>query len=68
MESVTLSSKYQIVIPKKVRENLHLLPGVKFQMICIDGRIEIIPIQPMHRMRGFLKGLNSSFDRDKTER
>ncbi len=68
MEAVILSPKYQIVIPKKIRERLQLVPGVKLQVISFDDRIEIVPVRPMHEMKGFLKGLNSEFKRDEADR
>ena len=68
METVTLSSKYQLVIPRRIREKLGLKPGVKFQVISIDDRIELIPVQPMSSMRGFLKGFDPSFEREREDR
>ncbi len=68
MEAVTLSPKYQVVIPKKVREHLRLQPGVKLQVISFNDRIKMIPIRSMPDMRGFLKGLNSEFERDEDDR
>jgi len=47
---------------------LKLLPGVKFQVISFDDRIEMIPIRPISEMRGFLKGLNPDFERDEDDR
>ena len=64
METVTLSPKYQVVIPKDIRERLNLAPGQKIQAILFEGRIELIPIRPMREMRGFLKGINTSVDRE----
>ena len=68
MEAVTLSPKYQVVIPKKIRDRLRLLPGVKLQVISFDDRIEMVPIRPMSEMKGFLKGLNPEFERDEDDR
>jgi AbrB family looped-hinge helix DNA binding protein len=68
METVTLSSKYQLVIPRRIREKLGLKPGVKFQVISIDDRIELIPVQPMSEMRGFLKGFDPTFEREREDR
>jgi len=65
MEAVTISPKYQIVIPRSVRERINLQPGEKLQVISFDDRIELIPIRPMSEMKGFLKGLDASFERDK---
>lgn len=64
MNSVTISPKYQIVIPKKIRELLHLIPGQKVQAIPYEDRVEIIPERKISDMRGFLKGIDVSFERE----
>ena len=64
MESVTVSPKYQVVIPKKAREELGLKPGQKVQVIVFDGRIELIPIMPIEKARGFLEGIGSDIERE----
>ncbi len=63
MQTVTLSPKYQVVIPKTIRETLHLRPGQKMQVIEYEGRIEIIPDRDIKELRGFLKGINTEFER-----
>jgi AbrB family looped-hinge helix DNA binding protein len=65
MHTVTVSPKYQIVIPKKVREALHLRPGQKMQVIEYAGRVELIPERDIKELRGFLKGINTEFTREK---
>ncbi|VAW75425.1 hypothetical protein MNBD_GAMMA15-524 [hydrothermal vent metagenome] len=65
MTSVTVSPKYQVVIPKSVREAMGIVSGQKIQVLTYQNRIELIPIQPMKKMRGFLKGINTSVNRDK---
>ena len=65
MPSVTVSPEYQIVIPKSVRESMGIVSGQKIQVLTYQNRIELIPIQPMKNMRGFLKGINTSVKRDK---
>lgn len=64
MNTVTLSPKYQIVIPKAIREQLQLNPGQKIEVIAHDGRIELIPVKPLKAMRGFLEGIDTSVDRE----
>lgn len=64
MEAVKISPKYQVVIPKKIRESLHLKPGQKMQVIEYGNRIEMIPARSIAEMRGFLKGINTEFDRE----
>ena len=65
MTAVTVSPKYQVVIPKEVRESLEIYPGQKIQVLTYQNRIELIPIKPMKKMRGFLKGINTKVTRDK---
>jgi len=65
MTTVTVSPKYQVVIPKSVRESMGIISGQKIQILTYQNRIELIPIQPMKKMRGFLKGINTSVKRDK---
>ncbi len=64
MQTVTVSPKYQVVIPKTVRESLQLRPGQKMQVIEYDGRIEFIPERDINELRGFLKGINTDFERE----
>ncbi len=64
MQSVTVSPKYQIVIPKNVRKALKLHPGQKMQIVEYAGRIELIPERDIKELRGFLKGINTEFKRE----
>lgn len=64
METLTISPKYQVVIPKEIRESLGLNPGQKIKAIAFANRIELIPVQPMKRMRGFLKGIDTDVPRE----
>jgi len=68
MEAVTVSPKYQVVIPRAIRERVHIRVGEKLQVVSFDDRIELVPIRPMRSMRGFLKGLDSRFVRDEDDR
>jgi len=65
METITISPKYQIVIPRMVREALGIKPGQKVQVLQYQNRIEFIPLKKMKEMRGFLKGMNTTVDREK---
>ena len=65
MTTVTVSPKYQVVIPKEVRESLGIYSGQKVQVLTYQNRIELVPIKPMKKMRGFLKGINTKVARDK---
>ncbi len=64
MGTITISPKFQVVIPKAIREELGLLPGQKVQAIAYGERIELIPIRPIREMRGFLKGIDTAVDRE----
>ena len=59
----TVSPKYQVVIPKRVREQFGLSPGQQLQLIALPGRIELVPSQPAVALRGFLAG-DISFERE----
>jgi AbrB family looped-hinge helix DNA binding protein len=64
METVKISPKFQVVIPKKIRDALHLRAGQILQVIEYGDRIELIPERELSDMRGFLKGINTNFDRE----
>ena len=64
MQTVTVSPKFQVVIPKEMRESLKLTPGQKVQVLLYENRIELIPVRPIKRMRGFLKGIDTTIDRE----
>lgn len=68
MDAVTVSPKYQVVIPRAVRERTRIAPGDKFQVLSFDDRIELVRTRPMDTMRGFLRGLDSKFVRDEDDR
>jgi AbrB family looped-hinge helix DNA binding protein len=65
VDTVTISPKFQVVIPRAVREQLGLEPGQKVQALAYNNRVELIPVQPLRRMRGFLKGLDTTVARDR---
>jgi len=64
MATVTISPKFQVVIPKEIRERLGLTPGQKVQAMVLGDRIELIPVRPVQQMRGFLKGLDTNVERE----
>jgi len=64
METLTLSPKFQVVIPKAIRELLKLKPGQKIQAIVYGSRIELIPVRSINQMRGFIRGIDTTVDRE----
>ena len=64
MATVIVSPKFQVVIPKEVRESMGLVPGESLQVIQIGHRIEMIRVKGLESMKGFLKGMNTSFVRE----
>ena len=65
MEATTLSSKYQLVIPRAIRERMNLRPGQQFQVLQIGNRIELLPVESPKSARGFLKGIQTDVPREK---
>ncbi len=64
MEIVTVSPKFQIVIPRAIRERLDIKPGQKIRLLYYGGRIELIPLRPIREMRGLLKGIDTTIERE----
>lgn len=64
MTRVTVSPKFQVVIPQGVREALALTPGMKMQVIAFEDRIELIPVRPARELRGTLAGIDTDVPRD----
>lgn len=64
MQAVTVSPKFQVVIPQAVREAMGLVPGVKLQVVQFEDRIELIPLRSAKSMRGTLRGLDTTVPRD----
>jgi len=64
MDTVTVSPKYQVVIPRRIRERLKVQKGQKFHVFFFEGRIELIPAKNIKEMRGFLKGIDTEVTRE----
>ncbi len=64
MNTVTISPKFQVVIPKQIRESLKLEPGQKVQAVEYERRIELVPVRPTAEMRGFLRGIETTVERE----
>ena len=64
MQAVTVSPKFQVVIPLAVREAMGLQPGVKLQVLHFENRIELIPMRTSQSLRGSLKGIHTDVPRE----
>jgi len=62
--TVRVSPKFQVVIPKEVREAMGLRPGQRLVVFRHENRIELVPVEPMRRLRGFARGIDTSVPRD----
>jgi AbrB family looped-hinge helix DNA binding protein len=65
MSAVTVSPKYQVVIPQAVREAMGLTPGTKLQVVQYENRIEMIPVRSSKSLRGSLRGIDTAVPRDR---
>lgn len=68
MSTVTVSSKYQIVIPQEIRSALSIGPGQKISLIRVGDTVHLVPVRPIAELRGFLKGMTTEGLRDKKDR
>ncbi len=68
MDTVTISSKYQVVIPRAIREKWNVKPGQKVRFIIYGNRLEIVPVRDIKEARGFLKGMSSDIEREEEDR
>ena len=64
MQIATISPKFQVVIPRKVRQIMALYPGQKVQFVVYNNRIELIPVRPISEARGFLAGMDTTIERE----
>jgi AbrB family looped-hinge helix DNA binding protein len=64
MTTVTVSPKYQVVIPEDVRKSMGVRPGEKFQVVSYDGRVQFIPLRKMRDMKGWLSGMDTTIARE----
>ena len=64
MTTVTISPKFQVVIPQAIRNALHLKPGEKLRVLRHANRVELIPVRPVQEMRGFLKNMDTTIERE----
>ena len=64
MATVTVSPKFQVVIPREIRQSMGLRPGEKLRVFAYGDRIELVPVRKLSQMRGFLKGIDTDVPRD----
>lgn len=64
MNTVTVSPKFQVVIPLAVRAAMGLRAGEKLRVMRYEDRVELIPVRPIRKMRGFLKGMDTTIERE----
>jgi AbrB family looped-hinge helix DNA binding protein len=65
MNAVRISTKFQVTIPRRIRDSMHLIPGQKMQVVGFGNRIEFVPIRTMVELRGFVKGIDTKSLREK---
>ncbi len=68
METVTVSRKYQVVIPERLREEAHIKPGDKMVAIAKHGILQYVPVRPLSKTKGMAMGIDTEDLRDKTDR
>jgi AbrB family looped-hinge helix DNA binding protein len=68
MNDVTVSPKFQVVIPKTARESLRVKPGQKFRVLAYDNQLIFIPVRPITEARGSLKGIDTDVQREEEDR
>jgi AbrB family looped-hinge helix DNA binding protein len=67
MSEVTVSPRFQVVIPRDAREEIHIEPGQKLSVIVKGGIIHFVPVVPLHKLRGFAKGMNTEGLREEVD-
>jgi len=68
MDTVTISSKFQMVIPRAIREKWNIEPGQKVRLIVFGNHLEVVPVRDIREARGFLKGMSSEIEREEEDR
>ncbi len=68
METTTISSKYQVVIPRKIREQFNLKPGQKIAFIPYKNSLRLVIVPKIEDAYGFLEGIDTAVDREEEDR
>lgn len=68
MDAVTVSPKYQVVIPLEARRRMRVKPGQKMHVMFYDNMVVFIPVRPIKQSRGSLKGMDTRIERDEADR
>ena len=66
-ETVMVSPRYEIVIPRAIRESLSIHPGQKIQLVRYQNHIELIPVRSARELRGFLKGIDTTIEEERNQ-
>ena len=64
MATVTVSPKFQVVIPREVRAEMKLKAGDKVKVFRFRNRLELVPVRGIALMRGFLRGIDTTVERE----
>ena len=64
----TISSKYQIVIPREIREQFHLKPGQKLMFIPLDKTIRVVIVPSIEEAQGMFPGIDTTVEREEDDR
>jgi len=64
VDAIKISPKFQVVIPRRIRETMHLRPGQKLQVVEFGNRIELVPLKSFSELKGFVKGIDTTFERE----
>jgi len=67
MKPITVSPKYQVVIPRAIREQINIKPGQKMHVIAYSNKIVLIPVRPVQEARGSLKDLDADVQREEED-
>jgi len=68
IETTTVSTKYQVVIPREIREKFNIKPGQRVKFICYNHDIHMVIVPDVKQARGYLKGIDSNIEREETDR
>jgi AbrB family looped-hinge helix DNA binding protein len=68
MNTVTISSKYQVVIPRTIREQFNLKPGQKLLFIAYNNTLRVVIVPPIEDAEGIFEGIDTDPQRENEDR